>query len=92
MTVKEQSQEQTSLAKYNFLSICKSPAAAQETYFNAIHYYMDFIKVGHEDFGKLLDEDPKLIQMDICRFVTELSKYHSPATISSDQIIKIKYR
>jgi hypothetical protein len=91
MTVKEQSQEQTSLAKYNFLSICKSPAA-QETYFNAIHYYMDFIKVGHEDLGKLLDEDPKLIQMDICRFVTELLKYHSPATISSDQIIKIKYR
>jgi hypothetical protein len=68
MTVKEQSQEQTSLAKYNLLSICKSPAT-QETYFNAIHYYMDFIKVGHEDLGKLLDEDPKLIQMDICRFV-----------------------
>jgi hypothetical protein len=49
---------------------------------------MDFIKVGHEDLNK----NPKLIQMDICRFVTELSKYHSPATISSDQIIKIKYR
>ena len=30
---------------------------------------MDFIKIGHEDLGKLLDEDPKLIQMDICRFV-----------------------
>ena len=90
MTVKEQSQEQTSLAKYNFLSICKSPAA-QETYFNAIHYYMDFIKVGHEDLGKLLDEDPKLIQMDICRFVRAI-KVSFPCNISSDQIIKIKYR
>jgi hypothetical protein len=68
MTVKEQRQEQTSLAKYNFLSICKSPAT-QETYFNANHYYMDFLKIGHEDLGKLLDKDPKLIQMDICRFV-----------------------
>jgi hypothetical protein len=91
MTVKEQRQEQTSLAKYNFLSICKSPAT-QETYFNANHYYMDFLKIGHEDLGKLLDKDPKLIQMDICRFVKELSKNHSSATISSDQIIKIKYR
>jgi hypothetical protein len=27
---------------------------------------MDFLKIGHEDLGKLLDEDPKLIQMDIC--------------------------
>jgi hypothetical protein len=53
---------------------------------------MDFIKVGHEDLGKLLDEDPKLIQMDICRFVAELSKNHSPATISRYQIIKIKYK
>jgi hypothetical protein len=53
---------------------------------------MDFLKIGHEDLGKLLDKDPKLIQMDICRFVKELSKNHSSATISSDQIIKIKYR
>ena len=24
---------------------------------------MDFLKIGHEDLGKLLDEDPKLIHM-----------------------------
>ena len=35
MTVKEQSQEQTSLAKYIFLSICKSPAT-QETYLRRV--------------------------------------------------------
>jgi hypothetical protein len=91
MTVKEQSQDQTSLAEYNFLSICKSPAT-QDTYFNAIHYYINLLKIGDEDFDKLLDKDLTLIQMDICRFVTELSKNQSPATISSDQIIKVKYR
>ena len=53
MTVKEQSQEQTCLAKYNLISRCTSPVNTR--YFNAIHYYMDFLKIGYDDLGKLLD-------------------------------------
>lgn len=57
MTVKEQSQEQTSLAKYNFLSTCKS-SATLETYTNAIPYYMNFLKIEHEDYDRLLGKEP----------------------------------
>jgi hypothetical protein len=57
LRVREQRQEQTSLAKYNFLSTCKS-SATLETYTNAIPYYMNFLKIEHEDYDKLLGEEP----------------------------------
>jgi integrase len=70
----------TSLAKYNFMSTCKSPAT-QYTYLKGLSYFMDYVKVDREDFAKLLDKDPKLIQMDICQFITEMSKKIAPATL-----------
>jgi hypothetical protein len=85
MTVKEQSQkqeqEQTSLAKYNFFKTCKS-SATLETYTNAIHYFMDFLKIGREEYDRLLEKDPKLIQMDICHVIEDYLENQSPARCS----------
>ena len=45
---------------------------------------MDFLKLGREEYEKLLERDPKLIQMDICLFITHLKKKdNSSATILS---------
>lgn len=41
----------TSTAKYNFLKTCKS-LATLEIYQKAFHYYMDYLKVGHEEDDK----------------------------------------
>jgi integrase len=72
----------SSTSKDNFLRTCKS-AATREIYQKAIHYYMNFLKVGYEDYDKLLEKDPKLIQMDICEFITDYSKKVAPASVSS---------
>jgi integrase len=44
---------------------------------------MDYLKLGHEEYDKLLDKDPKLIQMDICDYITYL---RNSATLSSGSI------
>jgi integrase len=44
---------------------------------------MDFVGVDREDFDKLLEKEPKLIQMDICRFITHMSKKIAPATLAT---------
>jgi site-specific recombinase XerD len=72
------------MAKDNFISGCKN-SATLETYEDAIQYYMDFLGVGREDYDKLLENEnnPKLIQIQIRRYIEHLKKNLSPATIST---------
>ena len=35
---------------------------------------MDYLKLPPYEYDKLLDKDPKLVQMDICDFITYLRK------------------
>jgi hypothetical protein len=44
---------------------------------------MDYLKLGHEEYDKLLDKDTKLIQMDICDYITYL---RNSTTLSSGSI------
>ena len=44
--------------------------------------YRYHLSIGHEDYDKLLEKDPKIIQMDIIRFITIFSKKIAPATLS----------
>jgi hypothetical protein len=75
-------QEQLSSdAKDNFINSCKSPDTLR-LYQMVIRYFMDYLKIGHDDYD-LLEKDPRLIQMDICHFITWLSKAHSPATVAA---------
>jgi integrase len=72
----------TSTAKDNFLNTCKS-FATRELYQKAIDYYSRFLKIENDDYDKLLEKDPKLIQEDICHFIKWLKKDHSSATVSA---------
>jgi site-specific recombinase XerD len=44
---------------------------------------MDYLKIGHEEYDKLLDKDTKLIQMDICDYISYL---RNSTTLSSGSI------
>jgi integrase len=70
------------IAKDNFLNACKT-AATRILYGKGLDYFMDYIKLGREEYDKLLERDPKLIQMDIIRFINHMKqKNNSYATIS----------
>jgi len=43
---------------------------------------MSFLRLSPGDYDKLLDKDPKTIQMDICDFVAFMKKEHSSATVT----------
>jgi integrase len=73
----------TSYTAYrNFVQTCRS-AETRKIYVNALHYYMDYLKLGHEEYDRLLDKDTKLIQMDICDYITYL---RNSTTLSSGSI------
>jgi site-specific recombinase XerD len=71
-----------SAAYRNFVQTCRS-AETRKIYVAALHYYMDYLKLGHEEYDKLLDKDTKLIQMDICDYITYL---RNSTTLSSGSI------
>jgi integrase len=72
----------SSTAKDNFLHSCKT-ADTLRLYQMVIRYFMDYLKLGREEYDRLLEKDPKLITIDICHFITWLSTTHSPATIAA---------
>lgn len=43
---------------------------------------MDYLKIDRHQYQKLLEKDPKLIQMDICDFILYLKKDRSSSAIS----------
>ena len=65
----------------NFIETCRSPATRRE-YSKCLRYFMSFLRLSPGDYDKLLDKDPKTIQMDICDFVTFMKKEHSSATVT----------
>jgi integrase len=60
---------------------CRSPAT-RRMYSKALKYFMSYLRLSPKDYDKLLDKDPKAIQMDICDFVTFMKKEHSSATMT----------
>ena len=76
-------QQQQSLAYREFVDSIKSPAS-RVLYIQALHYFMDYLRIPRGDYDRLLDKDPKLIQMDIKDFIIFLkNKKLSFATIAS---------
>jgi site-specific recombinase XerD len=77
------SQEQiTSYAYQQFINTCRSPMTRQH-YVKALHYFMIYLHIPLDAYDKLLEKDPKHIQMDICDFVTYLRKKElSSASVS----------
>ena len=46
----------------------------RQHYIKGLGYFMDYLHLPHDSYDKLLEKDPKHIQMDICDFVTFLRK------------------
>jgi hypothetical protein len=62
-----------SLAYHNFVDTCRSQAT-RRVYVKALHYFMGYLRLSLQAYDKLLDKDPKFIQMDICDFITFMKK------------------
>jgi integrase len=60
-----------SLAFRNFVETCRSPAT-RKVYLFGLHSFMSYLKIQHDQYDKLLEKDPKIIQMDICDFVLHM--------------------
>src|SRR5215207_9300338 len=70
-------QEQVStLAYLLFVDTCRSPDT-RLAYSKALRYFMDYLRIEPQAaYDKLLppERDPKVIQMDLCDFITDLRK------------------
>lgn len=67
-----------------FIQSIKSPHS-RVVYADSLRYFMDFIKIGPEEYHKLIDgKDSKLIQADIIEYIIYLreTKKIAPATIN----------
>jgi integrase len=74
------SSSSSSLAYRQFVETCKSPAT-RDLYVKALGYFMKYLRLGNNDYDKLLNKDVKLIQMDICDFITAFKSDHSSAAV-----------
>lgn len=72
----------SALAYRNFVETCRT-VATRRTYIKALRYFMDYLHLPPEAYDRLLDQDPKITQMNICDYVSHLRKQKSPATVSS---------
>ncbi|MGB7679187.1 MAG: hypothetical protein WBL49_10295 [Nitrososphaeraceae archaeon] len=70
-----------SLAYHNFVDTCRSQAT-RRVYVKALRYFMGYLRLSLQAYDKLLDKDPKFIQMDICDFITFMKKNHSSTTVT----------
>jgi hypothetical protein len=61
------------MAYRNFIETCRSPAT-RRMYSKTLRYFMSYLRLPSESFDRLLDKDPKIIQMDICDYVIHLKK------------------
>jgi integrase len=73
----------SSRAYRNLIDTCRSPST-HRLYTKGLRYFMNYLRLPNSyDYDKLLEKDPKLIQMDICDFITHYRKSgRSPATIT----------
>ena len=71
MTSLLSSQDKSNIAYRQFVETCRSPAT-ESMYSNALRYFMSYLKIPHDRYDKLLDVDSKIIQMNICDYVSHL--------------------
>ena len=70
-----------SAAYRNFVNTCRSPVTRKH-YTKSLEYFAKFLKL--DDYDRILEMDPKLLQMNICDYVVFLrSNNLAPRTIAS---------
>lgn len=75
-------EQDSALAYRNFVETCRSPAT-RHSYVKALRYFMDYLRLTPEAYDRLLDQDPKIIQMNICDYISHLRKTLAPGSIST---------
>jgi site-specific recombinase XerD len=66
-------QDRSQTAYRYFVDTCRSEAT-RKAYVRALLFFIDSLQPPSPEYDKLLDKDPKLIQMDICDYITYLRK------------------
>jgi hypothetical protein len=51
-------------------------------YVKALHYFMNYLRLSYDQYDRLLEKGPKLIQMDLCDFVFLRKKGTAYAPVS----------
>lgn len=64
---------QESYAYQTFINTCRSPVTRQ-LYVKGLRYFMTYLHIPLDAYDKLLEKDPKHIQMEVCDFVVYLKK------------------
>lgn len=75
------SSQSSSAAYRNFINTCRSPVTRKH-YTRSLEYFTKFLKL--DDYDRILDMDPKLLQMNICDYIVFLrSNNLAPRSIAS---------
>jgi site-specific recombinase XerD len=71
----------SSRSYHNFINTCRSPVTRKH-YVRSLQYFMSFMKI--DDCDKLVDLDPKLIQVNICDYIVFMrSRNLAPQSIAA---------
>jgi site-specific recombinase XerD len=73
MELSQANQDKSQTAYRYFVDTCRSEAT-RKAYVRALRFFMDYLKLPSYEYDKLLDKDPKIIQMEICDYITYLRK------------------
>ena len=68
-----QTEDKSEVAYRCFVDTCRSPAT-RDIYVRALTFFMSYLELPPRAYNKLLDKDPKIIQTDICDFITHLRR------------------
>lgn len=71
--VKAETEQLPSLAFRNFSLTCRS-TSTRAGYASALHHFMDYLKLDNSDYNRLLDRDPKHIEMDISQYILHMQE------------------
>src|SRR5688500_19036959 len=81
MSQQVSSSQSSSVAYRNFINTCRSPVTRKH-YARSLEYFTKFLKI--DDYDRILDMDPKLLQMNICDYIVFLrSNNLAPRSIAS---------
>lgn len=77
------SEQISSIAYRNFVDTCRS-ALTRKIYIKSLQYYMRYLRLADDDYDKLLHEDTKIPQTNICDYISYLRKQKdmAPKSIS----------
>jgi site-specific recombinase XerD len=87
---KQQGRVSSTMAYRNFTQTCRSPST-RRIYNIGLKNLMDYLHIPNDANDKLLEKDPKLIQMDVCDFIAYLRQKNSASSSVSTYLSGIRH-